>query len=98
MPEGEQGQMPEGDPPEMPEGEQRQFPGGQGMMPGQETDSAVRISAGDLLEIRDAEDNVLWSAEAPKSAEHIVYSSEELKEGEVYYLYTDSDSCKDCLR
>ena len=98
LPEGEEGQFPgrqqgeKGERPELPEGEEGQFPGRQqgeqgGMMPGQQGGSAITISANDLIEIRDAEGAVLYSATAPKSADHIVYASAELDENAVYYLY-----------
>ena len=94
MPEGEEGQSPEngeqGEPPAMPDGEQGQpfdNDGQGGMMPGQQDGSAINISAGDEIEIRDSANNVLFSSTAPKNADHIVYASDLLTEDEVYYLY-----------
>ena len=94
MPDGEQGQPGEqgeqGERPEMPEGTEGQpfdNDGQGGMMPGQQDGSAINISAGDEIEIRDSANNVLFSSTAPKNADHIVYASDLLTEGEVYYLF-----------
>ena len=61
--------------------------GGQGMRPDdRQGGSDISISAGDSLEIRDASGNVLYSGTAVKSANSVVFSSEQLGEG-TYYPY-----------
>ena len=76
---------------EMPGGEQPGggIPGGgqPGEMPGSQTGTAISVTAGTEIMIKDSSGNILYSAVAPKSANHIVFASDTLVSGETYTLY-----------
>lgn len=90
---GERPEMPEdgegfGERPEMPEDGEGGF-GGREDMNGGMGGSQFEINEGSLIEIKDSEGNVLYSGTGVRAANHIVFSSEALVEGETYYLYID---------
>ena len=64
------------------------MPGQQGQQTGQTT-GGVSISAGDTVEIKDAEGATVYSFTATKAASHIVYASDTLTEGGSYSLYVN---------
>ena len=64
------------------------MPGEQGQQTGQTT-GGVSISAGDTVEIKDAEGATVYSFTAAKAASHIVYASDTLTEGGSYSLYVN---------
>ncbi len=89
---GQQGQVP----PEM-NGQQGQMPpemnGQQGRMRGsvgqQESASSLSINAGSTLVIKDSSGNTLYTAKAVRSADSVIFASEQLTEGESYTLFVD---------
>lgn len=69
------------------------FGGRGGMMPptGQNSagGSALSVSAGSRLVVKDSEGNEVWSAEAPKSANCVMLAGDLVTEGESYTLCVD---------
>ena len=66
---------------------------GMGGAPGQTRQSSgISISAGAAVEIRDADGNTVYSTTAAKSANSIVFASDELTAGGTYTLYVNGKS------
>jgi hypothetical protein len=69
------------------------FPGGQqggGFNPGNQQggdQSGISISAGDSIVIKDSEGNTVYSATGVKTANSVLFSSNDIAEGETYTLY-----------
>ncbi|MBR1833712.1 MAG: carbohydrate-binding domain-containing protein [Ruminiclostridium sp.] len=59
---------------------------------GQQTASGLSISAGAAIEIKDSDGNTVFSATAVKSADSIVFASDELESGKSYTLYINGSS------
>ena len=78
---GQQGQMP----PEM-NGQQGRMRGSVGQ---QESASSLSINAGSTLVIKDSSGNTLYTAKAVRSADSVIFASEQLTEGESYTLFVD---------
>ena len=72
----------DGTPPAMPEGEAQQMNAGN-------TASAVNITAGTKIEIKDSQGNTVYSGTGVKSANHIVLASDKPDSSETYTLYLD---------
>lgn len=87
-PERTAGEMPNGEAaaerPELPEN------GAFGEANAAEDASKLRLVQENTLEIRDAEGNVLFTAQAEKTAESVVFCAETLAAGEHYSLYIDA--------
>ncbi len=52
--------------------------------------SAVSISSGNTVTIKDSSGNIVYSVTAVKSANHVVFSSEDITAGENYSLYINN--------
>ena len=59
---------------------------------GQQTASGLSISAGAAIEIKDSDGNTVFSATAVKSADSIVFASDDLESGKSYTLYINGSS------
>ncbi|MCR5608995.1 MAG: carbohydrate-binding domain-containing protein [Lachnospiraceae bacterium] len=67
--------------------------GQQGQMPGGPQDNAnATISSGATIEIKDSSDNTIYTATAPKNANHVVYADDTLSSDETYTLYVNGTS------
>ena len=94
-PQGGNGQ---GQPPQGGNGQGQPPQGGNGQgQSGKDDDqgTAISIVKGTKIEIKDAAGKTVYSANGFKDANHIVYASSELKEGEKYTLYLDGKEAAD---
>ncbi|MBQ5331053.1 MAG: carbohydrate-binding domain-containing protein [Oscillospiraceae bacterium] len=101
MPFGTEGNMQGRTPQDMQQNvtqpaEQENMPMGFGAPQGN-TASSISINAGQTVEIKDSEGNTLFTAVSPKSANSLVFASENLESGSEYTLYIDGEAVQTVL-
>ena len=72
-------------------------PGEGGQSPNGQTTSAVQISAGSTVSIKDSSSNTVFSVTAPYNLSYVFFSSPELVSAESYTLYSSESECGVCV-
>lgn len=72
-------------------------PGEGGQSPNGRTTSAVQISAGSTVSIKDSSSNTVFSVTAPYNLSYVFFSSPELVSAENYTLYSGESECGVCV-
>ena len=72
-------------------------PGEGGQSPNGRTTSAVQISAGSTVSIKDSSSNTVFSVTAPYNLSYVFFSSPELVSAESYTLYSGESECGVCV-
>ena len=72
-------------------------PGEGGQSPNGRTTSAVQISAGSTVSIKDSSSNTVFSVTVPYNLSYVFFSSPELVSAESYTLYSGESECGACV-